>query len=159
MKPAYRTLPKGWLTVAESALLLGISKVALYKALNVGRLEYRVIEGRKCIERQDLEARFWGSSQRLADRPVHGLPSPMAELSDDQLGAYCDQHLNDAALAAAVAPLDDWINSQRKEPDWPRIAARLNGFLGQDWPAPPWSGEQAATVALCLELAQEAAGD
>ena len=158
MKPAYRTLPKGWLTVAESALLLGISRVSVYKALNCGRLEYRTIEGRKCIERQDLAARYWGSSQRLADRPVHGLASPMAGLSDAELGAYCDEHLGDAALAAAVAPLDDWIASRQQAPDWPRIAARLNAYLGQDWPAPPWDEGQAATVALCLELAQEGAG-
>ena len=156
MKPAYRTLPKGWLTVAESALLLGISRVSVYKALNCGRLEYRTIEGRKCIERQDLAERYWGSSQRLADRPAHGLPSPMAELSDADLAAAMP---TDAELEAAMAPIDDWINSQRKDPAWPRIAARLNGFLGQDWPGPPWSGEQAATLSLCLELAQEAAGD
>ena len=159
MKPAYRTLPKGWLTVAESALLLGVSKVALYKALNVGRLEYRTIEGRKCIERQGLEARFWGSSQRVADRPLHGLASPMAELSDADLGAYCDEHLGEAALAAAMAPIDDWIASRQQAPAWDRIAARLNAYLGPDWPAPPWSGEQTATVALCLAMAQEGAGD
>ena len=158
MKPAYRTLPKGWLTVAESALLLGVSKVALYKALNVGRLEYRTIEGRKCIERQGLEARFWGSSQRVADRPLHGLASPMAELSDADLGAYCDEHLGEAALAAAMAPINAWTDNQ-KAPDWARIAARLNGFLGQDWPCPPWSGEQAATLSMCMELAVESAGD
>ena len=183
MKPAYRTLPKGWLTVAESALLLGVSKVALYKALNVGRLEYRTIEGRKCIERQGLEARFWGSSQRLADRPAHGLarlrrsrsdqknaafqkpPSgkrhintPMAGLSDAELALYCDQHLNEAALAAAVAPLDDWINSQRKDPDWALVADRMNAYLGA-WSAPPWSGEEVNTLAMALAMAQEAAGD
>ena len=155
MKPAYRTLPKGWLTVAESALLLGVSKVALYKALNVGRLEFRTIEGRKCIERQGLEARYWGSSQRVADRPLHGLPSPMAELSDSDLGAYCDEHLGDDALAAAMAPINAWTDNQ-KAPAWDRIAARLNAYLGPDWPGPPWDEGQAATVALCLELALEA---
>ena len=40
MKPAYRSLPADWLTVAEAAQLLGVSKVAVYKALNVGRLEF-----------------------------------------------------------------------------------------------------------------------
>ena len=154
MKPAYRTLPKGWLTVAESALLLGISRVSVYKALNCGRLEYRTIEGRKCIERQDLAARYWGSSQRLADRPAHGLASPMAELSDAELALYCDRHLGDDALAAAVAPLDRWIAGQ-EAPAWDEIAARLNGFLGQDWPAPPWDEGQAATVAMCLAMATD----
>ena len=157
MKPAYRTLPKDWLTVAESALLLGISRVSVYKALNCGRLEYRTIEGRKCIERQGLEARFWGSSQRVADRPAHGLPSPMSELSDADLGAYCDEHLGEAALAAAVAPLDDWINSQRKEPAWALVADRMNAYLGA-WSAPPWTAEEVNTMAMALALAQEAAG-
>ena len=182
MKPAYRTLPKGWLTVAESALLLGVSRVSVYKALNVGRLEYRTIEGRKCIEAKDLKNRFWGSSQRVADRPLHGLarlrrsrsdqengafqkpPSgkrhintPMAGLSDAELGAYCDEHLGDDAMAAAIAPLDDWIAGQRQEPAWDRIAARLNEYLGA-WSAPPWTAQQANTVAMALAMAQEGAG-
>ena len=179
MKPAYRTLPKGWLTVAESALLLGVSKVSVYKALNCGRLEYRTIEGRKCIERQGLEARFWGSSQRVADRPAHGLarlrrsrsdqengafqkpPSgkrhintPMAGLSDADLAAYCDEHLGDDALAAAIAPINEWIAGQ-EAPAWDQIADRLNAYLGDSWPCPPWSGEQAATLALCLAMATD----
>jgi excisionase family DNA binding protein len=120
MKPAYRTLPIDWLTVAEAAQLLGVSKVAVYKALNVGRLEFRVIEGRKCIERRDLKARFWGSSQRLADQPAH-------------------------ARAAGA--------------DWGAIAEVLNGYLGDEWPGPPWSGDQAATVVMCMSLAMESAGD
>ena len=157
MKPAYRTLPKGWLTVAESALLLGISRVSVYKALNCGRLEYRTIEGRKCIERQGLEARYWGSSQRVADRPLHGLASPMAELSDAELALYCDRHLGDAALAAAIAPINEWIASQR-EPEWDQIAARMNEYLGA-WSAPPWTAEEVNTMALCLELAQDGAGN
>lgn len=156
MKPAYRTLPKGWLTVAESALLLGISKVSVYKALNVGRLEFRTIEGRKCIEAKDLKTRFLGSSQRVADRPLHGLASPMAELSDAQLALYCDEHLGDDALGAAIAPINEWIASQ-EAPAWDQIADRMNAYLGA-WSAPPWDGEQANTVAMALAMAQEAAG-
>jgi excisionase family DNA binding protein len=143
MKPAYRTLPDDWLTVAESAQLLGISKVSVYKAINCGRLEYRTIEGRKCIERRDLKTRYWGSSQRFADRPLHALASPIAALSD-------------ADLAAAMAPIDRWIESQREDPDWERVAELVTEYLGPTWPAPPWDGEQAATVAMALSLAQEA---
>jgi len=146
MKPAYRTLPDDWLTVAESAQLLGISKVSVYKAINCGRLEYRTIQGRKCIERRDLKTRYWGSSQRLADRPLHGLASPIAELSDAELGAYCDAHLGEAALDAAMAPIDRWE----------RVALLLTEYLGPTWPGPPWDGDQTATVAMALSLAQEA---
>jgi len=155
MKPAYRTLPNDWLTVAESAQLLGISKVSVYKALNCGRLDYRTIEGRKCIARRDLKARYWGSSQRFADRPQHGQASQIAELSDAELGAYCDEHLGEAALAAAIQPINEWIDAQRQEPEWDRIAERLNAYLGA-WSAPPWTAEEVNTLALCLEMAQEA---
>ena len=148
MKPAYRTLPDDWLTVAESAQLLGISKVSVYKAINCGRLEYRTIEGRKCIRRDGLKTRYWGSSQRFADRPLRGLASPIAELTDAELGAYCDEHLGDAELDAAMAPSDRWS----------RVALLLTEYLGPAWPAPPWDGEQTATVALCLEMAWEGAG-
>ena len=37
------------------------------------------------------------------------------------------------------------------------LAARLNSYLGDNWPAPPWSSEQVATLAMCLSLAQEEA--
>ncbi len=152
MKPAYRTLPDDWLTVAESAQLLGISKVSVYKALNCGRLDYRTIEGRKCIARRDLKARYWGSSQRFADRPQHGQASPIAALSDADLGAAMP---TDAELEAAMAPIDRWIERQRQDPEWELIAERLNAYLGA-WSAPPWSGEQANTLAMALSLAQEA---
>jgi len=157
MKPAYRTLPNDWLTVAESALLLGVSRVSVYKALNCGRLEYRTIEGRKCIERRDLKTRYWCTSQRMADRPLHGLASPIAELSDADLGAYCDEHLGDDALAAAMAPINEWTENQMA-PAWDGIAERLNAYLGPAWPGPPWDGEQTATVAMAMALAQEGAG-
>jgi hypothetical protein len=155
MKPAYRTLPDDWLTVAESAQLLGISKVSVYKALNCGRLDYRTIEGRKCLARDALKTRYWGSSQRMADRPLHGQASPIAALTDDQLGAYCDAHLGDDALAAAIAPINEWIDAQRQEPEWERIAERLNAYLGA-WSAPPWTAEEANTLAMAMALAQEA---
>ncbi len=153
MKPAYRTLPNDWLTVAESAQLLGISKVSVYKALNCGRLDYRTIEGRKCIARRDLKARYWGSSQRFADRPQHGQASPIAELSDAELAAAMP---TDAELAAAMAPIDRWIQGQQQEANWSRVALLLTEYLGPAWPAPPWDGEQTATVAMALALAQEA---
>jgi len=144
MKPAYRTLPDDWLTVAESAQLLGISKVSVYKAINCGRLDYRTIEGRKCIERRDLKTRYWGSSQRFADRPLRALAELAAAMPTD------------AELDAAMAPIDRWIESQQQEANWSRVALLLTEFLGPTWPAPPWDGEQAATVAMALSMAQEA---
>jgi hypothetical protein len=42
-------------------------------------------------------------------------------------------------------------------PSWDRVAARLNDYLGDGWPGPPYDGDQAATLALCLEMAREPA--
>ena len=50
----------------------------------------------------------------MEDRPLHDLPSPIAELNDGQLAAYCDAHLGDAALVAEMVPIDRWIESQRQ---------------------------------------------
>jgi len=41
------------------------------------------------------------------------------------------------------------------EQGWDAVAVRLNAYLGDSWPAPPYSGDQVATLAMCLGLAQE----
>ena len=90
------------------------------------------------------------------DSPLGQRHGPIAELSDADLAAYCDEHLNDDALAAAMAPINEWTDNQTA-PAWDRIADRLNSYLGPAWPGPPWDGDQSATVAMALALAQEAA--
>ena len=45
--------------------------------------------------------------------------------------------------------------NRRVEPGWDLVADRLNSYLGDSWPGPPYDGDQVATLALCLELAQE----
>jgi len=35
------------------------------------------------------------------------------------------------------------------------VAQRLNSYLGPDWPAPPRSADQAATIDLCKGMALE----
>jgi len=67
--------------------------------------------------------------------------------------------ITEQGLEAAMRPINRWIESTRDEgPQWEVIAERLNGYLDPSWPGPPWSGDQVATLALCLEMAQEAAG-
>ena len=122
MKPAYRTLPRDVVTVAEAAAILGISSQAIYAGLRCGRVSFTRVQGRKVLQRDGLEERWWGSSQRVADHPQ---PAPV-----------------------------------EAGPDWERIATKLNRYLGGGrWPGPPWSADQANTVAMALSLAVEAAGD
>lgn len=39
-------------------------------------------------------------------------------------------------------------------PDWGQVAERLNAYLGDAWPGPPYSADQVATLALCLDMAR-----
>ena len=94
---------------------------------------------------------LWQRPRRRASR------EPLAQLSDAGLDAYVEGHLSDEALAAAMRPIDAWIDSQRS-PDWQAVAQHLNRYLGDSWPAPPWSGDQVATLAMALSLAEETAG-
>jgi len=128
-----------------------------YEAGRVGR--NRLLESDppgRCTLRDHIAA----CMQLRHDSPLgqrHGpLASPIAALTDADLGAYCDEHLGEAALEAAMAPIDDWIQGQQQEASWERVAERLNAYLGPSWPGPPWDGEQTATVAMALSLAQEA---
>ena len=147
------------LTISEAAAYCGYkSRSVIYRLQQSGMLrDYeagrvgrnRLLESDppgRCTLRDHIAA----CVQLRHDSPLgqrHGpLASPIAELTDDQLGAYCDAHLGDAELAAAMAPIDRWS----------RLAERLNAYLGPTWPAPPWDGEQANTLAMALSLAQEA---
>jgi hypothetical protein len=63
------------------------------------------------------------------------------EMSNAELCAHTDR---------VMAELD-----ALPSPDWEAIAQHGNVYLGPEWPAPPWSGDQWATVAMVLALAQE----
>ncbi len=145
MKPAYRELPTDWLTVAEAALTLQVTSQAVYRALGAGRLPFRMIEGRKCVKREGLTAAYWGTSQRRDPRAVQASVQALDEISYDDLARHTDQVM--AGLDAAPSV------------HWQRIAELVNGFLGPDWPAPPWTAEQVNTLEMCLALAHDTAGD
>lgn len=101
-------------------MLLGVSEQAVHKACRCGRIQFQMFSGVRVLERENLSARWQGSSQRRVMR----------------------------------APVD-----LDPGPDWVAIADQLNAYLGAAWPAPPYSGDQAATLQMCLSLAMEAAGD
>lgn len=155
-----------WITAATFARSMGCSRANVTQAVQTGRIQPQFVrrdgtsmrintgcipdwEATSTRHRQDgLLPMAWGKPEAA---------TPVAEMTDDQLAGYCNEHLGDAALDAAMAPIDRWTDNQMA-PDWQHIAAHLNGFLGDKWPAPPWDGEQVNTLAMALVLAQEAAG-
>ncbi|MEY4805700.1 MAG: hypothetical protein RLZZ206_89 [Cyanobacteriota bacterium] len=85
--------------------------------------------------------------------------TPLAELTDEQLAGYCDEHLSADALAAAMEPINRWADSQLA-PDWERIAELANASLDcASWGPPPWAPEQWVTLSMVLSLAEEGAAD
>ena len=81
----------------------------------------------------------------------------VAELSDAELHAYCDEHLSDERLAAAMAPITAWCD-QLETPDWSRVAELANGYIDPTaWSGPPWSADQWSTLRVIIELALEGA--
>jgi len=157
------------LTISEAAAYCGYkSRSVIYKLQQSGMLrDYeagrvgrnRLLESDppgRCTLRDHIAA----CVQLRHDSPLgqrHGpLASPIAALTDEALAAYCDEHLGEAALAAAIAPIDRWLEGQQQEANWSRVALLLTEYLGPTWPAPPWDGQQANTLAMALSLAQEA---
>jgi len=65
--------------------------------------------------------------------------------------------ITEQGLEQAMQPINRWIESRDEGHQWEVIADRLNDFLGPSWPGPPYSADQVATLALCLEMAREAA--
>ena len=148
------------LTISEAAAHCGYkSRSVIYRLQQSGLLrDYEAGRvGRSLLleshppGRCPLRDHIAASVQLRHDSPLGQHPSPMAGLSDADLAAAMP---TDAELAAAVAPLDRWIASQR-DPDWALVADRLNAYLGDSWPCPPWSGEQPATLAMCLAMATD----
>ena len=158
-------------TISEAALACGYqSRTMLYRLRRAGLLRpYEAgHRGRSLllethpVGRTPLREYVAGCVQLRYDSPL-GQRGPtdrtsLHGLSDQQLNAYVEEVLSDDALNAAMAPITAWCDSQRA-PDWGQIAEQFNAYLGDSWPAPPYSGGQTATLAMCLSLAEEAAGD
>lgn len=145
--------------LSEAALHLGYrSRSTLQRLVRDGHLEaYRVPSSTRQVlleldppGRPSLRSAVQALTQIRYDSPLwrqerrRPTAAPLVELSDEELGARCDE---------VMAGLD----AVELGPDWAVVAEQLNVFLGDSWPAPPWTGDQAATLQMCLSLAQEAA--
>ena len=142
------------LNTSEAARHLGYrTRTTLQRLLRAGHLNHYKVPG--------------GGRQVLLETAPPGLPSLREQ--DQALtqirhssplwrrgGA---EEISEAELDAALQPINRWIEAREQAPGWEAVAERLNAFLGNSWPAPPWDADQVATLALCLEMAQEAAAD
>ena len=71
-------------------MLLGVSEQAVHKACRCGRIRFEMFSGVRVLERENLSARWHGSSQRRVMRaPVDlGPAGPDWVAVADQLNAY-----------------------------------------------------------------------
>jgi hypothetical protein len=146
--------------LSEAALHLGYrSRSTLQRLVRGGQLEaYRVPGGPREVlletdppGRPSLRSAVQALTQIRYDSPLWQQPrrrpaaAPLAELSDEELGARCDE---------VMAGLD----AVELGPHWAEISTAANAMLDCNaWGPPPWPADQWATLAVVLELAQEAA--
>jgi hypothetical protein len=143
--------------MSDAAAALGYqSRSTLQRLVRAGHLDgYRAPGGGRQILLETepaglptLRETVQALTQYRPDSPLWQQPPrrrPAADLADD------------AAVDAAMAEIDaglDPMSWADISPEWETIAEQLNAYLGPEWPAPPYTGDQTATVALCLDLAQ-----
>jgi len=140
------------LNTSEAARHLGYStRTTLQRLLGAGLLDdYRVPGGGRQVlletnppELPTLRQRVQGLTQIRYNSPLW------------RRGAA--EEITEAGLEQALAPINRWIEARDQAPAWDAVAERLNAYLGDGWPGPPWDGDQVSTLALCLEMAREAA--
>ena len=141
--------------ITEASLHLGFrSRSTLQRLVAKGYLDayLRPSDGREVLlettpaGQPSLREKVRSMTQYRPGSPLWGQERhwPVVELSDEELGARCNE---------VMAGLD----AVELGPDWASVAEQLNAFLGDNWPAPPYSPDQTATLAMVLSLAEEAA--
>lgn len=118
---------KTLISVAEAAEILGRSKSTVYPALNASppRLHYQDVR-RRLLLREGLEARFARSTRPRIDKPQA-----------------------QASQAKSKTTIDF-------EKQWEIIAETANKTLDCGaWSAHPWTGQQWAVLAGCIDIAIE----
>jgi len=138
------------LNTSEAARSLGYStRTTLQRLLAAGLLDaYRVPGGGRAVLLETAPPGLLTLRQRVQGLVQVRYSSPLWRRG----GA---ETITEAGLEQALAPINRWIEARDQAPAWEAVAARLCGFLGPSWPAPPWDGDQVSTLALCLEMAQE----
>ena len=140
--------------ITEASLHLGFrSRSTLQRLVAKGYLDayLRPSDGREVLlettpaGQPSLREKVRSMTQYRPGSPLWGQERhwPVVELSDEEPRAYTDTVM-------------EGLDAVELGPDWASVAEQLNAYLGDSWPAPPWDSGQAATVAMCLALAQEA---
>jgi len=139
------------LNTSEAARHLGYStRTTLQRLLAAGLLnDYRVPGGGRQVLLETSPPSLPTLRQRVRALVQVRYSSPLWRRDGPA------EEITELGLEAAMEPINRWIESRHQAPAWEVIAERLNAHLGPSWPGPPWSGDQVATLALCLEMAQE----
>jgi len=138
------------LNTSEAARHLGYaSRTTLQRLLAAGHLDRYRVPG--------------GGRQVLLETAPEGLPTLRQQVQALTQIRYSSplwrrggaEEISEAELDAALEPINRWIEARDQAPGWDAVAERLNAYLGDGWPAPPYTGDQVATLALCMEMARE----
>lgn len=136
------TLPPELLSISEAAVVLGVTRQAVYQALDNGRITEHSYEGRRCVLRQGLRKQWFNSTQLRVNSPIQRKDALIT--SSENVGEIIRSKLDhDPELA-------DW---------WERLAdlcRREVALHPADWPdGALWEPWRWATVATAIAWAHE----
>ena len=82
-------LNAAFVTVAEAAVIIGVTPQAVHKRIRLGTIESLLTaSGKRILKRDGLERRWWGSTQRIADMPDRGQQAISWAGVADRLNGY-----------------------------------------------------------------------
>jgi excisionase family DNA binding protein len=128
------SLPPDFLSIAEAAAVLGVSRSAVYHALDSGRLQSHEYQGKRVLLRTGLRRQYYNSTMQRADSPSL---RPKAEGQDlsRMVQGLLDDRPEFLAFAEAMAEL---------------LADQLDPEL---WGPQPWEPWRWATVLVATDRA------
>lgn len=128
------SLPPEFLSIAEAAAVLGVSRTAVYHALDSGRLQAHDYQGKRVLLRTGLRRQYYNNTQQRANSPSLRPQGEGQDLSRMVQGLL-DERPEFLAFSEAMAEL---------------LADQLDPEL---WGPQPWEPWRWATVLVATECA------
>lgn len=134
------SLPPEFLSVAEAAAVLGVSRTAVYHALDSGRLQAHDYQGKRVLLRTGLRRQYYGNTMQRANSPSLQPKGESQDLSAMVQGLLAERSEFQAFAEAMAELLRDQLDPALWGPQpwepwrWAvmlvatdRAVARLNG--------------------------------
>jgi excisionase family DNA binding protein len=127
-------LPPEFLSIGEAAAVLGVSRTAVYHALESGRLQAHDYQGKRCLLRTGLRRQYYNNTQQKTNSPALWPKGESQDLSRMVQGLL-DERPEFLAFSEAMAEL------------------LVDQLAPELWGAQPWPAWRWAVMLVCTDRA------